>query len=128
MSTLYLGTDVDALAGKLAELLDAKERDPFIPATVVVPNRYLGKWLRLWLARRLGLAFNLRFLYLENALWEWLRRVDPREHSSEPEVLDHDSYRLMILSLLWEENAGPELGELQGYVRTESRTARASWR
>ena len=128
MSTLYLGTDVDALAGKLAEHLQTKDRDPFHPATIVVPNRYLGKWLRLWLARRLGLAFNLRFLYLENALWEWLRRVDPRQHSSEPELLDHDSYRLMILSILWEENAGPELAGVQGYVRTASQPSRATWR
>src|SRR6516165_1690349 len=102
MSTLYLGTDVDALAGKLADHLQRKDRDPFHPATIVVPNRYLGKWLKLWLARRLGLAFNLRFLYLENALWEWLRGVDPRQHPCEPELLDHDSYRLMILSLIWE--------------------------
>jgi exonuclease V gamma subunit len=128
MSTLYLATDVDALAGKLAEHLEAKDRDPFVPATIVVPNRYLGKWLRLWLARRLGLAFNLRFLYLENALWEWLRRVDPRQHSSEPELLDHDSYRLMILSILWEDNADPKLAAVQGYVRTAGPATRASWR
>lgn len=128
MSTLYLGTDSETLAGKLAELLQAKDRDPFIPVTIVLPNRYLGKWLKLWLARRLGLAFNLRFLYLENALWEWLRSVDPRSHPSEPELLDHDSYRLMVLALLWEENAGPELAAVQGYVQRASRAARASWR
>src|SRR5260370_35189416 len=109
MSTLYLGTDSETLAGKLAELLQAKDRDPFIPVTIVLPNRYLGKWLKLWLARRLGLAFNLRFLYLENALWEWLRSVDPRSHPSEPELLDQDRHRLMGLARPWEENAGPEL-------------------
>src|SRR5260370_5500716 len=109
MSTLYLGTDSETLAGKLAELLQAKDRDPFIPGTIVLPNRYLGKWLKLWLARRLGLAFNLRFLYLENALWAWLRSLHPRSHPSEPELLDHDSYPPMRLARLWEDTAGPEL-------------------
>src|SRR5262249_5183854 len=41
---------------------------------------------------------------------------------------DHESYRLMILPLLWEENAGPELASLQSYVKTASRGPRSSWR
>src|SRR5438094_10050043 len=102
MSTLYLGTDQIALAERLAELLDEESRsgDVFRPATIVVPNRYLAKWLRLWLARTRGIAINLRFLYLEAALWELLREQDPRKHPQPLELIDHEGYRLIVLSVL----------------------------
>ena len=80
MSTLYLGTSLDALAARFATLLDQSARagDFFAPATVIVPNRYVGKWLRLWLARRDGIAINLHFGYLETHIWELLKQVDGR--------------------------------------------------
>jgi exonuclease V gamma subunit len=128
MSTLYLATDADRLAAQLVELLDRESQaaDLFAPVTIVVPNRYLGQWLRLRLARQMGIAVNLRFLYLENALWELLRAVDPREHPSPPELLDHDHYRLMVLALLWED--GPELGPLRSYLTRDGHEGRNFWR
>src|SRR5436190_22727112 len=111
MSTLYLGTDQIALAERLAEVLDEESRsgDVFRPATVVVPNRYLAKWLRLWLARTRGIAINLRVPYRETALWELLRRQDPRCHSEPLEVIEHEDYRLMVLSVLLDRDRRPEL-------------------
>ena len=48
MSTLYLGTDLIALADKLAAVLDeAVCADRFVPHTIVVPNRNVRKWLQL---------------------------------------------------------------------------------
>jgi exonuclease V gamma subunit len=128
MSTLYLATDANPLTGKLAELLERESRtaDLFVPVTIVVPNRYLGQWLRLRLARDLGVAINFRFLYLENALWELLRAVDPRPHPSTPELLDDDHYRLMVLSALWED--GPALGPLQAYLTRDGHDGRNFWR
>src|SRR5213076_1909463 len=70
MSILYLGSDPRSLADKLADELDqhAKQADFFVPTMIVVPNRYVRKWLKLWLARRLDVAINLDFQYLEDAL------------------------------------------------------------
>jgi exodeoxyribonuclease V gamma subunit len=127
MSTLYLGTDQVALAERLAGILDAAA-DPFRPATVVVPNRYLAKWLRLWLARTRGIAINLRFLYLESALWEMLRGQDPRQHAVPLGLVDADSYRLMVLSVLLDEKPAPDLGPLLQYLRRDADPGRAAWR
>src|SRR2546426_8253963 len=118
MSTLYLGTDLERLAEKLTSLLD-EAGDFFAPTTVVVPNHHLGKWLRLWLARRRGIAITLHFLYLETAIWKMLRALDPREHEPPPELVDAESYRMMVLSVLLEENT-PELGPLHEYLGREN--------
>src|SRR5215510_7346392 len=97
MSTLYLGTDPITLAERLAvHFHDESGGDLFRPATIVVPNRFLARWLRLWLARRSGIAINLRFLYLESALWEMLQEQDPRTPPAPLALVDHAGYRLMV--------------------------------
>ncbi len=86
MSVLYLGSELQCLAARLADVLreDEPHRDFFAPITLIVPNRYLRKWLRLWLARHTGIAINLHFVELEDALWELLRAVDPRATQARP--------------------------------------------
>ena len=116
MSTLYLGSDLPSLAARMADVLAAERGDFFAPVLVVVPNRYLRKWLRLWLARRFDVAINFRFHYLEDALWRLLRQVDPRPHAAEPEPLDENTYRLLVLSVLLEERE-PTLIPLQRYAQ-----------
>jgi exodeoxyribonuclease V gamma subunit len=118
MSVLYLATELETLAARLAESLldDERHRDCFTPVTIVVPNRYLRKWLRLWLARRTGIAINLRFVDLEDALWELLRAVDPRTHATSSEPLDENIYRLLVLSVLLEDRES-NLGLLRGYMQ-----------
>src|SRR5438876_861495 len=108
MSTLYLGTDQDSLARQLASLLEEQARagDFFAPVTVVVPNRYLKKWLQLWLARQQGVAINLVFKYLDEALWDLLKELDQRPQPP-PVLLDQGSYRLMVLAVLLDEEASP---------------------
>lgn len=123
MSTLYLGSDPRSLADKLAEQLDAhaKVDDLFTPTTIVVPNRYLRKWLRLWLARKSGVAINLQFQTLEDALWKLLQVLDPAARSSPPETIDVNSYRLMVLSVLLSET-DRDLEPLQRYLQIEGPT------
>ncbi len=128
MSTLYLGTDAEALADRLADDLAEAAGDFFTPTTIVVPNRVVMKWLKLRLARRHGIAVNLRFLYLETALWELLRGVDPRAHDTPTELVDAESYRLLVLSVLLEQES-PELAPLRQYLlRDGQEPGRAYWR
>jgi exonuclease V gamma subunit len=117
MSILHLGTDTEALAAALADDIDRRLRtgDCFAPIPIVVPHRYLAKWLKLWLARKLGVAVNLRWLRLESALWEGYHSVDPRSHAATPEMLDGDRYRLLVLSVLLQEDDA-ELGFLRQYL------------
>ena len=105
MSVLHIASDVRSLAAKLADAIElqARDGDLFAPVQIVVPNRYQRKWLRLWLARRLGVAINLQFHFLDDALWLLLRQLDPRKHPAPPENLDENAYRLLVLSVLLEE-------------------------
>lgn len=123
MSVLYLGSELQSLAARLADNLLEHERrgDFFAPVTIVVPNRHLRKWLRLWIARRNGIAVNLRFVELEEALWDLLRAADPRPHGTPPEPLDENTYRLLVLAVLLED-AEPNLGLLRGYMQLHGPT------
>jgi exonuclease V gamma subunit len=129
MSTLYLGSDPGSLADQLADDLGRRaDADGFFtPTTIVVPNRYLRKWLRLYLARKLDVAIHLDFQYLEDALWNLLRAVDPSPLASRPEAIDENMYRLMVLSVLLDEN-DPELGPLQRYVQRGQALSRLACR
>jgi exonuclease V gamma subunit len=116
MNLLYLAPDAESLANQLAAEVRAQQTPDryFVPQTVVVPNRFVEQWLKLHLARELGVAINLRFTFLEHALWDWLRAIDPRRHDSPPELLDAQTYEVLVLStLLLAED--PDLKPLQEF-------------
>jgi exodeoxyribonuclease V gamma subunit len=103
MSILYFSTCKEALAETLSINLLAKSKsaDWFEPATIIVPNPFVGKWLRLWLARKLGIVANIRITYrLEVEMAELLKRVDSRFHPLPLQFLNDDQYRLMVLAAL----------------------------
>jgi exodeoxyribonuclease V gamma subunit len=120
MSVLYLGSDPASLADRLADNLDqhARHGDFFTPLTIVVPNRFLRKWLRIHLARKHGVAINLRFEYLEKALWKLLQEVDPAGEHSPPRETDENVYRLMVLAVLLE-SKDANLAPLRRYLQLE---------
>ena len=82
---------MEALAAKLAELLRADPGEPSAPERIVVPHRTVGRWLSFELARRLGIAANLRFELPAGFAWSVMRSVVPgdvpREHGFSPEQL-----------------------------------------
>ncbi len=123
MSQLYLATDADDLAARLFEEIAAhrKVADPFEPISIVVPNRFVQQWLRFRIAREWGVAINLQFTFLEQAVWDWLREIDPRPHEQPPELLDEERYHLLVLSILWND-ADPALAPLQAFFEKGTRT------
>src|ERR1700722_3307580 len=105
-STLYLGTDHEALTDRLVSRLAEPGLDPFVPATVVVPNRYLAKWLRLRIARQRGVAMNLNIEpFLEPFLWKRFRELDPREHPLPLQLLSDADYQMMLVAALLDDDA-----------------------
>lgn len=102
MSThLSFSNRLERLAQRLADHLEhpSPGRDPFAPATVIVPNQNLKKWLQLYLAEAHGVSINLRFPFLERGLWEILNGL--REPDSPAvDLLDSDRLRAFILAIL----------------------------
>ncbi len=77
MIRLVYGNRIDALAGALAERLDAREAEgvsPLEPVDLVVPNRHLQRYLEIELARHRGFSANLRFHRLDSFVTRWLHQ------------------------------------------------------
>lgn len=62
---------LDALVGRLGRRR-ARGDDPLAPVRIVVPNRNVERYVELGIARRLGIAANLRFERLGALLRRWL--------------------------------------------------------
>jgi len=106
MSTLYLGPDLETLAREFAAAQRSAGGDFFVPVPVAVPNAYMTRWLQLWLARKNGIVINFQFKRLEMLMWELLCQVDLRRQPAPLELLNGNSYRLMILSILLDAKVG----------------------
>jgi exodeoxyribonuclease V gamma subunit len=83
---------LDALAAHLAERLarPVAADAPLAPDTILIPQPTLRRWLQSWLARKLGIAANLRFLTPSEFTWELLRADSP----GLPDVSPWDGARL----------------------------------
>ena len=72
MPRLHYSNRLECLIVPLAQELE--KRDPFDSAEIVVPNFSLEKWVSLKLAQFHGIAANLRFITLENAINEGIQK------------------------------------------------------
>jgi len=96
---------LDALVRRLAEA----RRDPLAPTWIVVPNRNVERFVELGVARRLGVAANLRFTRLARLLEELL----------DGPLLSGDPLRARVLRALLDEallDAAP-FGPVRRYLR-----------
>ncbi|HYF48262.1 MAG TPA: exodeoxyribonuclease V subunit gamma [Planctomycetota bacterium] len=118
-SRFLLSAEIEPLLASLLEQL-ASERtkvSPFEPSRIVVPSASVRDWLQREIARRQGIAIQIEFEYLENALWRTMQK-----YSAEPqarlEQLDHERYRMLVFALLIdpEERRRPELKILNRYL------------
>jgi exodeoxyribonuclease V gamma subunit len=84
--------------------------------------------LRLWLARRDGVAVNLHITYLEPVLWDLLNKLDPRQHELPLARLEDNQYQLLTAALLLDEETGqPGLAPLHDFLGKD-RGKRRWWR
>ncbi len=90
MLIVHQSNRLELLADRLAELVREAPLPPLVPETVVVQSDGLGRWLKLALAERLGVAAGLRFPFPASYVWELVARVVqdvPRESPLAPDVL-----------------------------------------
>jgi exodeoxyribonuclease V gamma subunit len=80
----------EILADRLADLLRSEPPRPLVQETIVIQSEGTGRWLKLALAERLGIAANMRFPFPASFVWELVARVVldvPQESPLAPEVL-----------------------------------------
>ena len=84
---LHHSNRLEVLAGELAHFMRTDPGDPIAPERIVVPHRTIGRWLSLELARRLGIAANVRYEQPAEFAWSIMRGMVPelsREQPYEP--------------------------------------------
>lgn len=78
MLTFYRGNDTEALANELVQLYDRQPlEDPLAQEIVVVQNHGMARWLSTQLARRQGVAANMKFEFPAERAWDLYRVMDP---------------------------------------------------
>ena len=112
------GERLDDLSGQLGRLLSQPLRDPMAPEWIVVASAGVERWLRLEMARRLGvsgpgtgdgIAANLDLLYPGRLV----RRVLDVGGDQEPDLWDVGHLTWVVLDVLAAAGADPRLGPLQ---------------
>ncbi len=99
---IYFSHDLDTLSGCLGEHLrePVADADPFQPATVIVPNAHMKRWLQISLAERLGIVANVEFPILPFGLWQLLDDLSSSDPETERMPLRFDLLRLQIMGLI----------------------------
>lgn len=119
---------LEALAGHLAARLaePAGEHAPLWPDTILVPQPTLRRWLQAWLARRLGIAANLRFLTPSEFTWTLLRAG----HAGLPAESPWDGARLRwrLYALLGHDAPAEVAAHLSRAPAGDGAQALARWR
>jgi len=114
---LVHGNRFEELAARLADDLAAARRsgaiDLYTPAVIAVPGALVAGGLRVALARRLGIAANLRFPTLDQLLADLVARARP-----DWLVLERRMVQSLLVALLCDDErlAGEELAPVRRYV------------
>lgn len=116
MSVLHVARDIHGLAGRLVEGLSAGGGDPLEPAWVVVPHAAIRRWLELTIAARSGIAMNVRFDWLEQALWRALGVLAAERGLPSRRMLSRREATLLTLRALLEAGERPELAPFRRYT------------
>ncbi len=105
---------LESLAGELAGLIAADPAEPLTPERIVVPHQTMGRWLRLELARELGIAANLRFQQPAAFAWSILRDAVPS--LPETQGFSPDTLRWHLFELLPDFARGADAGEVGRFL------------
>ncbi len=111
---VYHSNRLEILADELARLMVSGPVEPLAPERIVVPHQTMGNWLRLELARRLGVAAHIRFEQPAGFAWSMLRGVLPalpKTHAYSPETL-----RWHLFEALPDFAAAPGAEDVRGFL------------
>ncbi len=114
MLQLHVSDSLDDLSALLADSLRGAKKSLFDATTIVIPNAVVRTFVQLDLARRLGIAANIDFHFLNR----FFATLIPEEDREKNPVLERDVLQSHILSLLADEKllAKPELGPVRDYL------------
>jgi exonuclease V gamma subunit len=116
----YFSNDVETLGQEFLEKLDAAWGDPLRPPALLVPNRYVEKWLKLFVSRKQGALVGLRGEFIEKFLWRML--VEGADAGKNATLIDGPLLCQVLLHVMErvEKDGGPPgLFALRNYLLAE---------
>jgi exonuclease V gamma subunit len=122
---LYFSNDVETLGNEFMEKLMAAWEDPLRPPALLVPNRYIEKWLKLFISRKQGVLVGLYGEFIEKFLWRVL--VADKESSNTATLIDGallSQALLHVMGQIEENSSGGELDALRNYLAAGSPAGR----
>ena len=114
---LHTSNQLERLADALAAVVRAPLASPFQPETIVVQSRGMERWLRLELARRLGVCANFEFPFPRAFEREVLADALPGRKPSD--LFEPDSMLWKIMALLPALVARPGFDGPRNYLGTK---------
>ncbi|EPG72705.1 exodeoxyribonuclease V, gamma subunit [Leptospira fainei serovar Hurstbridge str. BUT 6] len=76
---------------------DIRKEDGLYSPIIVIPNQSMETWLYLEFVKRAGIVFNIRFLFLEKAIEEFLlKKYSPDSNPTSRPFLKPESRRFLI--------------------------------
>ncbi|HKK45881.1 MAG TPA: exodeoxyribonuclease V subunit gamma [Balneolaceae bacterium] len=115
MLSYYYGKNLEELADSLIDWLKKNPPENLLsPEIFVVQNNGIGQWLSLQMARKEGIAANLKFEFPSERIWSLLRTMD----SEIPQVLPSDRGPLTwgLMRLLRDQEVLSNFDELHQYI------------
>lgn len=95
---LHTSNRLDRLAGRLADVMRQPLASPFTPETIVVQSLGMARWLKLELARRLGVCGHVEFPFpraFADRLFQAQLSVGPEPAALSREVVQWRLFRLL---------------------------------
>ncbi|MDT8441856.1 MAG: exodeoxyribonuclease V subunit gamma [Desulfuromonadales bacterium] len=114
---LQQSNQMERLADALADELRGFRRDPLAAVSIVVQSRGMERWLNIELARRLGIACNLRFPFPNTILDDIFRATLGEQPDAS--LFDPDVLALRILQRLPDCLAEPVFAPLKDYLAAD---------
>ena len=111
---VYHSNRLELLAEDLARLIASDPAEPLTPERIVVPHQTMGHWLRLELARELGIAANLRFEQPAAFAWSILRGAVPS--LSKAQGFSPDTLRWHLFESLPDFAQGADAAEVRRFL------------
>ncbi|MXY90736.1 MAG: exodeoxyribonuclease V subunit gamma [Gammaproteobacteria bacterium] len=111
---VYHSNRLEALASEMARLIASDPAEPLTPERIVVPHQTMARWLKLELARELGIAANLRFEQPAAFAWSILRGAVPS--LSTEQGFSPDTLRWHIFEQLPDFARGADAAEVRRFL------------
>ncbi|MGL4826297.1 MAG: exodeoxyribonuclease V subunit gamma [Vibrionaceae bacterium] len=115
MLKLYYSNQLEALREKIVTLIAQQPlSSPLQKECIVVPHNALAQWLKLAVARELGVAANIEFLSPEQFLWRLQSALLP--HCGTRNFFTRDALRWIICQVLPALLPQPDFSALRDYL------------